>query len=204
VGQQFDIATSGRVRHGRIVAIHDHRVEFELGEDVATAAELRLTLVMAIFKFDRMEWALEKCTELGVAAIVPVVAQRTDAHLAAASAKRRERWLRIVAQAAEQSRRHAPPRLDLPVKLKDAMALPGATRIVLAESEQDLSLRDAIESRQVDGELVMAIGPEGGWTPTEQRLFAEAGWLAASLGHTILRSETAAIAAVSIATAQFE
>ena len=64
-----------------------------------------LTLLLSIFKFDRMEWAIEKCVELGVARIVPVVAQRTEAHLATAAQKRVERWQRIALQASEQSRR---------------------------------------------------------------------------------------------------
>ena len=66
-----------------------------------------VTLLLAIFKFDRMEWAIEKCTELGVSRIVPVIARRTGVHLASAAAKRVERWSRVALQAAEQSRRTA-------------------------------------------------------------------------------------------------
>src|SRR5580698_345317 len=69
VGQEFDIATGSTVRRGRIVLVADGRVEFDLGEEVPAAAALNLTLALAIFKFDRMEWAIEKCTELGVARI---------------------------------------------------------------------------------------------------------------------------------------
>ena len=202
LGQEFDIAASNRVRRGRVVAIHDHGVEFELGEDAPAAAELKLTLALAIFKFDRMEWALEKCTELGAANIVPVIAQRTDSHLAAAAPKRRERWLRIALQAAEQSRRISPPRVELPIKLKDAVALAGTTRIVLAEPEAQVSLQEAAQSYRGDADLVLAVGPEGGWTRHEEKLFREAGWVAASMGKTILRSETAAIAATAIVVSE--
>src|SRR6202035_3280325 len=109
VGQDFDIAIGEAVRRGRIALVSDDRVEFELGEQVSGADLAEITLVLAVFKFDRMEWAIEKCTELGVARVVPVIAQRTDSHLAAASAKRQERWQRIARQAAEQSRRASPP-----------------------------------------------------------------------------------------------
>ena len=70
-------------------------------------------MALSIFKFDRMEWAIEKCTELGATRIVPVIARRTETHLAAAAAKRVDRWRRIVLQAAEQSRRVSPPEIRI-------------------------------------------------------------------------------------------
>ena len=66
-------------------------------EEVPVEVAAKLTLALAIFKFDRMEWAIEKCTELGVARIVPLVTRRTDPHLAAAAVKRRDRWQRLAA-----------------------------------------------------------------------------------------------------------
>ena len=78
VGQEFDIATGLAVRKSRITSIAESRVEFELGEEVPAATAAKITLALAVFKFDRMEWAIEKCTELGVAHIVPLIAQRTS------------------------------------------------------------------------------------------------------------------------------
>jgi 16S rRNA (uracil1498-N3)-methyltransferase len=196
VGQEFDIATGAVVRRGRIVSIAATRVEFDLGEVVPAASPANVTLLLAVFKFDRMEWAIEKCTELGVARIVPVIARRTDAHLAAASAKRADRWRRLAVQASEQSRRSAPPEIAAVMKLKEATSLPGAVRIVLAESENQTPLRDLVSA--ADGEILLAVGPEGGWTEDELQLFQTAGWMSASFGPTILRAETAAIAATAI------
>jgi 16S rRNA (uracil1498-N3)-methyltransferase len=200
VGQEFDVSANGVVRRSRIVSVEDSRVEFELGDEVPLAPAPRLTLLLAVFKFDRMEWAIEKCTELGVTRIVPVIARRTDAHLASAAAKRVERWCRIALQAAEQSRRPTPPEIAAPAKLSDAVSLTGSLRIVLSESEQQRHLRDAIESQPTDAEedTILAVGPEGGWTADELQQFEQATWISASLGTTILRAETAAIAAVAI------
>jgi 16S rRNA (uracil1498-N3)-methyltransferase len=142
VGQEFDIAADGVVRRGRILSVSGDRVEFELGEEVAAAPAVPVTLALAIFKFDRMEWAIEKCTELGVARIVPFAARRTDAHLAAAAAKRVERWRRIAREASEQARRVAPPEVADPVKLREVLALAGEQRIVLSEAERAVSLRE--------------------------------------------------------------
>lgn len=202
VGQEFDISTGKEVRRGRISGIHPDRVEFELGEVVAHSAESAITVALSIFKFDRMEWAIEKCTELGVARIVPVIAGRTGSHLAAASAKRVERWRRIARQAADQSRRISPPEISAPVKFDDLVAMASDARIVLAESEEELLLKGAV--RQDSGSVLLAFGPEGGWKPQELVAFRDAGWVAASLGNTILRAETAAIAAVAIAASILE
>ncbi|MFZ0480429.1 MAG: RsmE family RNA methyltransferase [Terriglobales bacterium] len=210
VGQQFDLAVNGIVRQGKITSIADERVEFALGAEIEAEASAHLTLVLAIFKFDRMEWAIEKCTEIGVARIVPLIARRTDAHLAAAAAKRHERWERLARQASEQARRVAPPEITHPLKWKDlidAGASPtpgidaGATKIVLAESGADVRLRDILTTGSLNstGGAALAIGPEGGWTEEELRWFGESGWTSASLGNTILRAETAAIVATALA-----
>lgn len=196
VGQEFDISAGGRVRRGRIASVTPERVEFDLAEDVPALAAPQIRLYLAVFKFDRFEWAVEKATELGVTRIVPVIARRTDAHLAAAAVKRVERWRRIAREAAEQSRRSAPPEIAEPVKLKAALAESGGTGIVLDESGQGTTLKDAVASAA--GPVLLAIGPEGGWTDEERKLFESSGWASASLGSGILRAETAAIAALAI------
>ncbi|MGA2858031.1 MAG: RsmE family RNA methyltransferase [Candidatus Sulfotelmatobacter sp.] len=202
MGQEFDIATSSVVRRGRVTSLADHRIEFELGEEVPAASTANVTLLLAVFKFDRMEWAIEKCTELGASRIVPVIARRTDAHLVSAAGKRVERWRRIALQAAEQSRRSVPPEIVAPMKLKDATSLLGDLRIVLAEEEQETQLRNVLAFHPCGGETLLAIGPEGGWTEDELGLFRKAGWTSASLGPTILRAETAAIAGIAITISQ--
>jgi len=214
VGQEFDIATGEEVRRGTITTISDDRIEFALGAKQhlrLRSAAPKITLALAIFKFDRMEWAIEKCTEIGVARIIPVIARRTDAHLASAAGKRRERWQRIVRQASEQSRRPAPPEIATPVKLKDlggdGLLAADALRVVLDESlsgsEGDTRLGEILQSHsslvETGDAVTLAVGPEGGWADGELTWFCEAGWVAASLGDTILRAETAAIVATALA-----
>jgi 16S rRNA (uracil1498-N3)-methyltransferase len=201
VGQHFDLACGDVVRVGTVLSVADERVEFSLGDLVAQAAEAELILLMAIYKFDRMEWAIEKCTELGATRIIPVIARRTDAHLASAAAKRVERWRRIAHEAAQQSRRLRPPQIDEPAKLaailKANSAPLTATRLLLNEDEEHLSLRAALA--EAAPPIALAIGPEGGWTTDEFALFAASGWRSVSLGSRILRAETAAIAALALA-----
>ncbi|MGH9532611.1 MAG: RsmE family RNA methyltransferase [Terriglobales bacterium] len=201
-GQEFDVATGERVRRGRIVNVTDTRVEFELGEDIAQALGPDVTLLLAIYKFDRLEWALEKAVELGATRILPVIAGRTSPHLAAAAAKRVERWRRIVREASQQARRASVPEIPEPMPLEEAIASEAATRIVLAEGERQRSLKGVMSAAPNHGSLALAVGPEGGWTEGELQRFAGAGWIAASLGNKILRAETAAIAALAIVLAE--
>ena len=198
IGQEFEISTAKNVRMGRIAAIQPDRVEFELGDVILVPSPLPIAVAISIFKFDRMEWAIEKCTELGVARIIPLIAARTEPHLAAAAIKRVERWRRLAIQASEQSRRISPPEIADPIKLHEMLSAETGMRIVLSEAEQDRMLKDAVQS---DSHAVtLAFGPEGGWKEQELAAFKDAGWTAVSLGSTILRAETAAIAAVAIAS----
>ncbi len=203
VGQEFDIATGDEVRRGTITTISYDRIEFALGDVSKSSLGVapNITLALAIFKFDRMEWALEKCTEIGVARFIPVIARRSDAHLVTAAGKRRERWVRIVRQAAEQSRRAAPPVIAAAVKLKDlgdVVSGESVTRVVLAESEQDARIGDVLRPRARARDVALAVGPEGGWADSDLAWFRDMGWVAASLGNTILRAETAAIVASAL------
>jgi 16S rRNA (uracil1498-N3)-methyltransferase len=198
VGQEFEVAADGVVRLGKIVSVEDERVEFALGDEVRTAELRSLKVLIAIFKFDRMEWAIEKATELGATEIIPLIARRTDAHLVQAAGKRAERWRKIAHEASQQSRRVSPPEIGDPVKLKEAIAIAADLRVVLAESEDERMLRDVLTG---GGSVALAIGPEGGWTSDELNTFEKAGWVAASLGPTILRAETAVIAAVAVVVA---
>jgi len=199
VGQQFDVVAGGALRLGTIVSASDQQVEFELGAPVESESLPDVSVYLSIFKFDRMEWALEKLTELGVSSIHPVIATRTEAHLVKAADKRVERWRRIAHEAAQQSRRLAPPEISAPVLLKKAIANVHGSRIVLSEYEENVSLQSALGGCQPP--LVLAFGPEGGWTRDEAESFVQSGWISASLGSTILRAETAAIAALALTMA---
>jgi 16S rRNA (uracil1498-N3)-methyltransferase len=209
-GMEADVVAGGHVFHAEVAAVTPSEVRFNLIAEVEADPALPVTLVAAVYKFDRMEWALEKATELGVAAVAPVIARRTEKHLAEAAAKRAERWRRIVHEAAQQSRRSDVPLIHDPVPLAERVrAASAATRIVLAEQERTTTLRNALEEAIAAAQaempaLEIAIGPEGGWAPEEEALFDANGWRAATLGPRILRAETAAIAALAVVASCLE
>ncbi|WP_263375272.1 RsmE family RNA methyltransferase [Granulicella aggregans] len=202
-GQIYDIVANGFLHRAEIARVSPDEVLFTLHEELEANAALPLHLLLAIFKFDHFEWAVEKATELGVGSITPVLARRTEKHLAQAAAKRVERWRRIALEAAKQSRRTDIPAIADPIPLKLALEQePAATRILLSETEQEVPLSAALQSSSA-GELALAIGPEGGWTPEEMALFTTHAWQHVTLGPRILRAETAAIAAIAISSTHF-
>jgi 16S rRNA (uracil1498-N3)-methyltransferase len=208
-GQIFDVVANGFLHRAEIVTVSDTEVVFALHEELEADASLPVHLLLAVFKFDHLEWGIEKATELGAARITPVLARRTEKHLAQASAKRVERWRRIVREASQQSRRSDVPDVDDPLSLQAALAIADApTKLLLAETEQENTLAAALSSRVAEGPdaernhaLALAIGPEGGWTADEMQLFTTHRWQHVTLGPRILRAETAAIAALSICSA---
>jgi 16S rRNA (uracil1498-N3)-methyltransferase len=200
-GQQFEVVAGGVLRLATVVFAAEHQVEFQLGPEIPSAALPEISVYLSIFKFDRMEWALEKLTELGTARIVPVIAQRSGHHLVKAASTRLKRWRKIVSEAAQQSRRISSPEIAEPAPLPRIVSRSEGCRIVLSEAEEIVSLKAALDGSRAP--LALAFGPEGGWVPQELTLFADAGWKSASLGHTILRAETAAIAAVAVALALY-
>src|SRR5271156_2422560 len=104
-GQIYDVVSNGFLHRAEITSVSEAEVHFTLHEELESDAALPLHLLLAVFKFDHMEWAIEKATELGVAKITPILARRTEKHLAQAALKRAERWRRIAHEAAQQSRR---------------------------------------------------------------------------------------------------
>jgi 16S rRNA (uracil1498-N3)-methyltransferase len=212
-GQIYDIVANGFLHRAEITSVNEDKVLFTLHQELETETTLPLHLLLAVFKFDHMEWAIEKATELGVAKITPIVARRTEKHLAQSALKRSERWRRIALEASKQSRRTTIPEIPNPTHLKSALEQESTTnRILLSETEQATTLTQALEAKpagcptsgpsDVGSPIThaIAIGPEGGWTPEEISLFTQHNWQPVTLGPRILRAETAAIAAIAIAS----
>ena len=162
---------------------------------------LRLTLAMAALKGDRMELVIQKATELGVAQIWPVVTFRTDAAARPAlNGSRAERWERVASSAAEQCGRAVVPHLAPTTTLEGLIERPfDGARAVLLETPG----HQALSSLPVDSTspLLLLVGPAGGFEAAEATALLAAAFSAASLGPRILRAETAAVAAVTIAQA---
>lgn len=161
-------------------------------------------LMPALFKFDRFEWLVEKAVELGVSVIQPFEAVRTDHGLAEASRKRRARWEKIAREASQQARRAFLPRIDDAVRFSEAIMVEAEAKILLDETTATPILSSFHSKRSASDRIALLLGPEGGWTDEERERALKSGWMSCSLGQTVLRAETAAIAALAIVQAAWQ
>jgi 16S rRNA (uracil1498-N3)-methyltransferase len=204
-GQLYELSDGQRVWLARTENVKRDEVRFALVEPMAVPViTVRIQLLLAVVKFDRFEWALEKATELGAEEIAPLAAERSEKGLLAAAAKRAERWRRILAESAQQSRRLHIPDLRDAAKPRDAFRASSAPlKVLLSERLGAPPLRAILEphvsARQAGAAscVAVAIGPEGGWTDAEFNAARDCGFAETALGNNILRTETAVCAALA-------
>jgi 16S rRNA (uracil1498-N3)-methyltransferase len=185
----------GRDYAARIVSANRKSVEAEIASarEVRNESPLRIVLVQGIARGEKMDWVLQKATELGVAAIVPVHAARGEVRLDGERAgKRLRHWRSVVMAACEQSGRARIPGVAAPRALADALADLPATRLLL-----DPAATQPLPSAIAADGCALAIGPEGGWSATDIGTLQAAGFIGARLGPRVLRTETAGLAAIA-------
>lgn len=205
-GQVYELSDNQDVYLAEIETARKSLVSFRVTEKLPPPAPaVTVTLVPALFKFDRFEWLLEKATELGVAAVQPFEATRTEHGLAQASAKRHARWEKIAVEASQQARRAHLPEIGATVRFAEALQRPATVRLLLDEDADAAPLLGRLpEQRTSEDTVALLLGPEGGWTDEERAAARTAGWLPCSLGKTILRAETAAVAGLAVIQAAWD
>ncbi|TBW07113.1 16S rRNA (uracil(1498)-N(3))-methyltransferase [Azotobacter chroococcum subsp. isscasi] len=193
--QLFD--GSGREFVGELAEVGKKSVQVELREQFAGLAEspLRIHLGQGLSRGERMDWAIQKATELGVAHITPIVSERCEVRLKDERAdKRLNHWQQIAISACEQCGRSVLPSIHPPMLLGDWLAR--------TEAELKLVLHpfaEPLTSHARPASLAFLIGPEGGLSEAEVAAAQHAGYQAARLGPRVLRTETAPVAALSVA-----
>lgn len=193
---------SGRSWPGRIDVVAGERAVIALGAEVASRPVPKLTLVQGLAKADKFEWVIQKATELGMSRFVPLQTERSIVRLdAAKGADRARRWRKIAEEAARQCGRSDVPVVDEPMDLArwlEAARARGETIGVLWEEERATRLGPWLASH-LDQPISLVVGPEGGLSAREVQVIVDVGGTALTLGDRILRTETAGLAALSIA-----
>ena len=193
-GHDYEVVLTKADKRGGVVEVMERRV-------VETESPLRITLVQGIARGEKMDLILQKATELGVARIVPVDAERTEVRLEGARlAKRIAHWRGVVASACGQCGRARVPEVVDPVDLRGiGQAVGGAAPRLTLDPQGPMALSTLAEMPLPTGEagIALAIGPEGGWAPRDREQLRAAGFEGLRLGPRILRTETAGLAAVA-------
>jgi 16S rRNA (uracil1498-N3)-methyltransferase len=202
---------SGRGHKARVLEVKPEKTRLYILESLEAAAPARrITLAFAVLKARAMDWLLQKATELGAAALVPVITARTVVRLPAAeeSSHKLERWSRIVREAAKQSGRSHIPTLSPPVTLARFLERdhPRISLFLFEHAEREIRdlflsgffVSDEEGDRNPEDDALVLLGPEGGWTKAEAMDILERGFEAISLGDNVLRAETAALSTLAV------
>lgn len=175
-----------------------------IGREEPWEAKIRLLLAQALIKSKNMDLVIQKATELGVQAVVPVQASRSVLKLEGREKARQERWQKIAREASKQSRRKDIPVIHTPQSFSTFLNHREEARKLILCEDGGMLLRDilvdtpaASSLRAAPPDVVLLVGPEGGWSGDEKRRALETGFEAVSLGARVLRSETASLAALA-------
>jgi 16S rRNA (uracil1498-N3)-methyltransferase len=200
-GQVYEISDNASVYLAEVDLARKQQVVFRILEQLAPEPDgPRVTLLLSLIKFERLETVIEKATELGVTDIVFVKSERSEKGLEQAVPKRIQRWERIALEASQQSRRLRLPELRGPITFADALRSDARNRLFLDEERTGRPMLQAVDARE---SAAILVGPEGGWPDREREQALEAGWTPVSLGPLVLRTETAAISALAVLNAIF-
>ena len=181
----------------RLLTLAKRGVEVEILGSAAVASEspLDITLAQGLCRGEKMDWVLQKATELGVSGIQPLMTERSEVRLSGEREERRvSHWRQVLQSACEQCGRARLPRLASPLALPEwaATADPAACKLLL-----DPCAEQGLKGTAPAGRVVIAIGPEGGFAEHEVALLQRRGFLGIRLGPRILRTETAGLAALA-------
>jgi 16S rRNA (uracil1498-N3)-methyltransferase len=195
-GRDYDARIAGAGKRNASVEVLSAR-------ELANESPLRIVLLQALARGEKMDWIVQKATELGVAGLVPVASERGEVKLDGERAdKRTAHWRSVAIAACEQSGRARVPDIAAPQPLAKALGAlpPQACRLVL-----DLEAETSIATLQLGArkDVVVAIGPEGGWSAGDLALLRGAGFAGLRLGPRVLRTETAGLAAIAALQARF-
>jgi 16S rRNA (uracil1498-N3)-methyltransferase len=189
----------------RIIAVGKREVAAQVlsSQPVDNESPLAITLLQGVARGEKMDLILQKATELGVAAVMPVIAERTEVKLDAERAEKRvAHWRSVMVSACEQSGRARIPSLSAPLPLLQAINAPmeRSLRLTLDPlGEMSLATLEVPAAMPI----TIAIGPEGGWSPRDREALRAAGFIGLRLGPRILRTETAGLAAIAALQSRF-
>ncbi len=204
-GDSFILMDSHGSRFESIIEdISRHEVTARIIRELAKpeSSSLSINICQAVLKPQKMDYMIEKTSELGVSRIIPFYSERTVIKMDEKQASNKiRRWTEISIGASKQSGRLAPAEIDIPVKfdnLLETLGKLGGFKVLLWEGEEYKSLKETLRSNKISENFTGIIGPEGGFTKKEAAMLKEAGIISVSLGSRILRAETAAIALTAV------
>lgn len=209
-GDRIEVSDSAQWEYeAEIISVEDTCVEARIldKQKFAREPQVHVTLFQGIPKQSKMETVIQKCTELGIYSIVPVFTERTVVADKGNFEKKRQRWQKVSAEAVKQCRRGIIPQIGRELKFQQMIQQLSAFDLVVFpyENETGRTIKDSLRGlAQKPEKVALIIGPEGGFSDTEAQTLKDLGADCVTLGKTILRTETAGLAALSMIMYELE
>ena len=196
IGNFFNIVYNETLYTCKITNITKKDVEYEIVDEnkLNNNKNYKIILATCLIKEQKMDYLLQKAAELGVDEIIPVISERTIVKVD----NKKDRWNRILKEASEQSHRSKMPIIHEIIKLKDIINYKSDLKILCNTSEMSKNIKNVLQDNKKSDTILIAIGPEGGFSGKEVEFLIDNGFISVTLGDNILRAETVPLYLLSI------
>ncbi len=195
LSDKIEVVNNKQVYICKIIELNPFvKVEIIKIQDENNELETEVTLVQSLVKEQKMDYILQKATELGVYKIIPYQASRSIVNVSKKEDKKQMRWQTILKEASEQSKRNIIPEITQSMSLSEIVNLHDYdTKILCTIKENTESLKKVLSKSNSSGKMLIVVGPEGGFTEEETNTMISNGFITVSLGSSVLRTETASL-----------
>lgn len=200
IGDMVEVVSNSKTYLVKLTSIKN-LVEGKVEQEVEENNELnfQIYLVQSLVKEQKMDYILQKSTEIGVSGIYPFQAERSIVKANGKEEKKVARWQNIIKEASEQSKRTSIPKVENILSLRKLSSLEGFDyKFICTVNEKEQSLKKVLPTISKDSKILFVVGPEGGFEPKEEEVLMNQGFVPVSLGKSILRTETAGLFFLSV------
>lgn len=204
VKEIFEIVYDKKIYTCEITSINKKDVEYKIikSYEVRSNKKYKIIIAPCIIKEQKMDYLLQKATELGVDEIIPIISDRTVVKVK--NDNKMSRWNKILKEASEQSFRSFIPKIHEVTKLKDIIKSNASIKMVCNTNELSKNIKNVLQDTKKSDTLLIVVGPEGGLTDSEIKYLTENGFISVSLGKNILRAETVPLYLLSVINYELE
>ena len=199
IGESLEIVNNSILTICTITNIENNIVyvkEFKK-EKTNNELEMSITLAQSLVKEQKMDYIIQKTTELGISEIIGIQADRSIININGKDKKKLERWNKIAKEASEQSKRNKIPTFSNIININELTKLDYDLKLMCSVNEETISIKKVLSNIKNNDRIIFVIGPEGGFTEKEEKLLKSNGFVSISLGDRVLRTETASLFVMS-------
>ena len=198
VGTKIEVVDNEELFISEIISISPLVVAKKIEKISSNVDKLNITIAQSLVKEQKMDYILQKGTELGVSSFIPLIVERSVVKINNKEEKKIERWNTIVKEASEQSKRLDIPFVLSPCSIKELSKLDYDYKILCSVNEVSKSIKTVLSNVNISDRILIVVGPEGGFTKKEEEELINNGFISVSLGDRVLRTETASLFVLSI------